>query len=387
MGQATHLSEASVDLRSAALQCNGAAAQLEDMVGTMSGIVHGLISGWSGPGSLGFVAAWQKAARDGYRSIESFAGTAGAMTQLANAIDDNVGAISTAESMANEAPHSSNFVQHLHSAETQATQALSSIASIVSSLVGQLQIVVVPLTTGGCSTIQWPLLPGQFDGVSAQPQPAGPNGPGGWPPGLVALMDSGGDAAAGGGAAAGGDKGGIGLLRLLSSIGLAAYETYPTFKDEGYKFDGKVLETFTINFTLSYVEGPEAALKGSAGAKFAGHAAIESWLQIAPEIQQEAKDRTLDPGLLAYQFVYHFIANMALDSLGDAIKLKPDAGNEGINRFVDMFNGVTDTQLEQLVGSPKALHTTLDKILALLPPLTSDTQIPPPPRPNHMMHL
>ncbi|HEU5382053.1 MAG TPA: WXG100 family type VII secretion target, partial [Ktedonobacteraceae bacterium] len=187
MGQAAQLVAASDELRGASSRYVGAAAELETMVGTMSGVVHGLITHWKGLGSDGFATAWKAAARDAFRTIEALGSTGGAMIQLANTIDENFQAINGAETLAQEVPHGINIGQRLSIAETQSSLALSAIQSKASSLAGQLHSVVVPLTTGGCSTGSEPLPPGGFDGVTTQPQPVGPNGPGGLPPGLVGL--------------------------------------------------------------------------------------------------------------------------------------------------------------------------------------------------------
>ncbi|MGH7868511.1 MAG: WXG100 family type VII secretion target, partial [Candidatus Dormibacteraceae bacterium] len=343
MGQAAQLATASADLRGAASKYVGAAAELETMAGTMSGVVHGLTTEWKGLGSAGFVTAWQAAARDAFRTIDALGGTGGAMTQMANTIDENIQAISHAETMDLEDPHGMNFGQRLLNADAQGSQALSAIQSKASSLAGQLQSVVVPLTTGGCSTGFEPLPPGGFDGVTVQPQPAGPNGPGGLPPGLVALMDGGGES--------GGGKGGVGIMHLLASLGVAGYQTWPDFQKDGF-LSSNAWEHFMINFTVAYSVGPEASSLG----KFAGFSSIEALLQTMPEIQQEIKDKKFDPTSILYILAYHTATNMTLDASGDKW-LKPIIGDAGTIGAT----GLTDAQLEKLAGDPEKLRATLDK--------------------------
>lgn len=367
MGQAAELTTASADLLGASIQYTSSAADLEEMVGTMSGVVHGLLSQWSGLGSQGFVSAWKQAARDAYRAIDSLGGTAGAMKQLSGTIDDNVGAIRNAEILENGVPHGADFGQRLLNAQSQSSQALSTISKEVSSLAGQLQQVVVPLTIGGCSTGLEPLYDGQFDGVTVQPQADGPNGPP-LPPGLVALMD---------GPGGGNNPGSSNILRFLTAAGVAAYQTYPTFKEEGYRFDGKVMETYTINFVVDYATGPEASLKGSAAFKYAGFAALEALLQTAPEVQKQREELNgnVDPAQLSYVFLFHFTANMALDAAGDKV-LTPQIGPNG----TIVGKGMTDAQLDQLVGDPEKLRKTLEKIFSNPPysGLPPDTAVPQP---------
>lgn len=366
MGQATQLSTAAADLTGASIQYTAAAADLEEMVGTMSGVVHGLLSQWSGLGSQGFVTAWKQAARDAYRAIDALGGTAGAMKQLSGTIEDNIGAIRNAEMLENGVPRGTDYGQRLLDAQSQASQALSAISAQVSSLTGQLQQVVVPLTIGGCSTGLEPLYAGQFDGVSAQPQPSGPDGPG-LPPGLVALMDG----------PDGNNPGSSNILRFLVAVGTAAYQTYPTFKEEKYRFDGRVWETFAINFVVDYAEGPEASLKGSAAFKYAGFAAVEALLQTAPEVQKQEEELNgnVDPALLTYTFLYHYTADMALDAAGEKV-LVPKTGKD----VALGYTGISDAQLEQLVGNPTNLRKTLDTILSRPPysGLPPDTAVPQP---------
>lgn len=360
MGQAEQLAAASSDLRGAASKYVGAAAELETMTGTMSGVVHGLISEWQGLGSEGFVTAWKAAARDAFRAIDALGGTGGAMSQLANTIDANISAISNGEDMEQQVPHGINFGQRLLNAENQASQALSAIQSRASALAGQLQNVVVPLTTGACSTGSEPLPPGGFDGVTVQPQPIGPNGPGGMPPGLVALMDGGGED---------GGKGGVGIMHLLASLGVAGYQTWPDFRKDGF-LSPTAWEHFMINFTVAYSVGPETSSFG----KFAGFASVEAMLQTLPEIQQEVKDNKFDPTSILYILAYHTATNMTLDSVGDGV-LKPQIGDAG----TIAITGLTDKQIENLVGDPEKLRETLDKIIAQMPSLPpNDTSVPSP---------
>lgn len=361
MGQAAQLAAASGDLRGASSKYVGAAAELETMVGTMSGVVNGLITQWKGLGSDGFVTAWKAAARDAFRTIDALGGTGGAMTQLADTIDENLQAISLGESMEQQVPHGTNFGQRLSNAETQASQALSAIQSQATSLAGQLQNVVVPLTTGGCSTGFEPLPPGGFDGVTVQPQPSGPNGPGGMPPGLVALMDGGGEG--------GGGAKGVGIAHLLASLGVAGYQTWPDFKKDGFLSEN-AWEHFLINFTVAYSVGPEASSLG----KFAGFSSIEALLQTMPEIQQEIKDNKFDPTSILYMLAFHTATNMTLDATGDNL-LEPHIGDSG----TIAITGLTEAQLDKLAGDPEALKATLDKLMGEMPALPpNDTSVPSP---------
>lgn len=360
MGQAAQLAAASADLRGASNKYIGAAAELETMTGTMAGVVHGLISEWKGLGSEGFVTAWKAAARDAFRAIDALGGTGGAMLQLANTIDEHLQAVDYAEVMDQEVPHGTNFGQRLSNAESQGSQALSAIQSKASLLAGQLQSVVVPLTTSGCSTGFEALPPGGFDGVTVQPQPSGPNGPGGLPPTLVGLMD-------GGGSGEGGNS--VGLLHLLTSLGVAAYQTWPDFQKDGF-LSSKAWEEYLIHFTVAYSVGPEASNLG----KFAGFSSIEALLQTMPEIQQEIKDNKFDPTSILYILAFHTATNMALDSTGDGL-LKPKIGDSG----TIAITGLSEKQLDDLAGDPEKLKATLDKILAQMPSLPpNDTQVPMP---------
>lgn len=359
MGQSSQLVAASTDLHSAAGTYAGVAAELETMAGTMSGIVHGLTSEWSGLGSAAFVTAWKAAARDAFRTIDALGGTSGAMTQLANTIDDNIQAVSLGESMDEQVPHGMNFAQRLSNAETQASQAIQTIQSQASSLAGQLKDVVVPLTTGGCSTGFEPLPPGGFDGVTVQPQPAGPNGPGGMPPGLVALMDGGGS---------GGGKG-VGLMHLLASLGVAGYQTWPDFRKDGF-LSTDAWEHFMINFTVAYSVGPESSSLG----KFAGFSSIEALLQTMPDIQEQIKDKNFDPTSVLYLLAFHTATNMSLDAVGDKA-IKPVLGDDGKVIFV----GLTEKQIDELAGDPEKLKAALEKAMAHLSSLPpNDTSVPSP---------
>lgn len=377
MGQAEQLATASADLRGASSKYVGAASELETMTGTMSGVVHGLTSEWQGLGSEGFVTAWKAAARDAFRTIDALGGTAGAMSQLANTIDANISAIAYGESMDLQDPHGMNFGQRVLHADTQASQALTAIQNEASSLSGQLQGVVVPLTTGGCSTGFEPLPPGGFDGVTVQPQPIGPSGPGGLPPGLVALMDGGG----------GGEEGcqwgkAVSISHFLASLGVAGYQTWPDLQKDGY-LGPSAWENFLIHFTTAYSVFPE----GCSFSQFAGFSSIKALLQTLPEIQKEVKDKQFDPTSVLYVLAFHTATNMTLDSAGDNL-LKPQIGDAGTIGIT----GLTDAQLETLAGDPEKLKETLDKIMeqtlpgSSLPP--NDTTIPspspglPPPQPG-----
>ena len=360
MGQTAQLVTASADLRGAASKYVGAASELEVMAGTMSGIVHGLVSEWKGLGSEGFVTAWKAAARDAFRTIDALGGTGGAMTQLANTIDENIQAIDYGEGMEQQIPHGPNFGQRLSNAESQASQALSIIQSKASSLAGQLQNTVVPLTTGGCSTGFEALPPGGFDGVTVQPQPSGPNGPGGLPPGLVALMDGGGSGGAGNS---------VGILHLLASIGVAGYQTWPDFQKDGF-LSSKAWEDFGIDFTVAYSTGPE----GMSLRELAGFSSVKALLQTTPEIQKSIEDKKFDPTSILYTLAFHTAANMTLDTAGEKL-LSPKIGDAG----TIAVTGLSDTQLDNLVGSPEALKGTLDKIIKQLPTLPpNDTNVPSP---------
>jgi uncharacterized protein YukE len=353
MGQAAQLAAASADLHGASSKYVSAAAELEMMIGTMSGVMHEVTTTWKGLGSQGFVTAWQAAARDAFRAIDALGGTGGAMSQLATTIDENLLAISLAESMEQQVPHGTNFGQRLGNDETQSARALSAIASKASSLAGQLQSAVAPLVplVTSCSTGHEKLPPGYFDGVTLMPQPSGPNGPGKLPPGLVALMD---------GAGAGGE--GVSIWYFLGALGASSAQT--VISDGFHPSDSRFWEDFFTNFVVDYAAGPE--LSAGAG-KFMRFTSAMALIQTLQTMHSESKNGNVDPSLLLYSFSYHLTADLSLGHLGETAAQY--AGRP--------LSQIDDTLIEKLVGTPQNLKDTLARIFAQYS-LPNDTQVPTP---------